>query len=190
MTVREALIEYMVDYKAEGKKAESTTQYTIDAHILPTFGDTRISDLESPAIRKWHRDLVTAPLRKRGGTMVEIDLDDPEVLRKRRASANRILTVLKAGLNFVFGNDYLHKEQNDLAWRRISAFKEVNPDPDDIRWLSVKELRRLANACPSDLRTLVEGASHTGARYGELRRLQVRDFANRAITIRYRVGKT
>ena len=46
------------------------------------------------------------------------------------------------------------------------------------------------NACAPDFRRLVQGALETGARYGELARLQVHDFNPDTGTVAIRVSKT
>ncbi|QHS51726.1 site-specific integrase [Edaphobacter sp. 12200R-103] len=100
----------------------------------------------------------------------EID-DDPETLRKRQASANRILTVLKAALNHACVE---RKVSTKAAWENVKAFR--NADAAKIRFLSVSELKAFIPVCETDFRRLVKGALVTGARYGELAAMFVEDF--------------
>jgi integrase len=82
----------------------------------------------------------------------EVD-DSPEAMRRRRSTANRVLTILKAALN------HAHREgrcASDDAWRTARAFREA--DAVKLRYLSDDESRRLTNACPADFRALVTGA--------------------------------
>ena len=90
--------------------------------------------------------------------------------RARRATANRILTVLKAALNLAFRDGHV---VTDEAWRRVRPFQKV--EAPRIRFLTDDEARRLVNACPEDLRQLVIAALLTGCRYGELTAMRVAD---------------
>ena len=86
---------------------DRTTAYDgrirFEKHILPVLGDTPLGELAADQIRNWHRELARSlPLtpRKRGGVQTrEVDFSDPEQVRRRRVSANRVLSILKAALN-------------------------------------------------------------------------------------------
>lgn len=97
--------------------------------------------------------------------------DDTETLRKRQASANRILTVLKAGLNHACVE---RKVSTKAAWENVKAFRNV--DAAKIRFLSADELKVFIPACESDFVKLAKGALLTGARCGELTGMFVEDF--------------
>jgi integrase len=116
-------------------------------------------------------------------TQTSLELD-PEAIRARRASANRTLTVLKAALNFAFQEERL---ASDVAWRRVKPFREV--DVPVMRFLLEHECVRLINSCDGGFRNLVQAALLTGCRYGELARLQVKDFNVIAGTIAVRQSK-
>src|SRR5262249_47902429 len=62
-------------------------------------------------------------------------------------------------------------------------------DPEHIRYLTLKESKRLINASESEFRPLVEAALSTGCRYGELCRLQVADFNEDAGALTIRKAK-
>ena len=53
-----------------------------------------------------------------------------------------------------------------------------------------QKAKRLINSCQGDFRALVHAALQTGARYGELARLQVADFNQEAGTLHVRKSKT
>jgi integrase len=95
----------------------------------------------------------------------------PEANRRRGATANRVLTILKAALNDAYQEGQIPINE---AWQRVKAFRKV--DSARIRYLTDDEARRLVNACPSDFRALVVGGLMTGCRYGELAALAVGDF--------------
>jgi integrase len=105
--------------------------------------------------------------------------------RARRASANRTLTTLKAALNRLWRDG---KVASDKAWRSVEPFESV--DAARVRYLTVAEAKRLLNAAGADFRKLVQGALITGARYGELTALQVRDFNLDSGTIAIRQSKS
>ena len=97
--------------------------------------------------------------------------DDEDARRARKASANRILTMLKAALNRAFNAGRI---SSDNAWRKVKPFKRV--DEAVVRYLSGAEARRLVNACAVDFGKLVQAALLTGCRYAELARLKCGDF--------------
>ena len=91
---------------------------------------------------------------------------------KRKATANRVFTSLKAALNRAWTDRT--DIPSDTAWRKAKPFKNV--DAPKVRYLTQAECIRLLNACPPDFRQLVRGGLLTGARYGALTRTQVRDY--------------
>jgi integrase len=110
--------------------------------------------------------------------------DDDDARRRRKATANRILTMLKAALNRAF---QAGRAASDQAWRRVKPFAKV--DEAVVRYLSADEVYRLVNACPPDLRRLVQAAILTGCRYSELARLRARDFNSDSGTLAVRLSK-
>ena len=88
--------------------------------------------------------------------------DDEDARRARKATANRILTMLKAALSRAFHAD---RVSSDAAWRKVKPFKRV--DEAVVRYLTTAEARRLVNACREDFRKLVLAALLTGCRYAE-----------------------
>lgn len=57
-------------------------------------------------------------------SMVRRDKDDPEVERRGKDTANRVLGMAKAALNRAFRDEDNHIP-SDSAWRRVVAFKDV-----------------------------------------------------------------
>jgi integrase len=140
-------------------------EHRIRKHILPSLGDMLVEDLSSDALRAWHNSMV------RTG-------EDPEIERKSKVSANRMLATLKSALNLAFREG---KVSNDAPWRRVQLFKNVIRART--RYLSIAECQRLINASDPDFRKLVRGALETGARYGELCRMVAGDFNPDAGTV-------
>ena len=175
-TVKDACDEYMQWIKSH-RKSYKSMRYSVDSLIVPELGHIKIAQLSTKRIRDWQEALSTKPPRKRSSKFekqqyYEIeDPDDPDYLRKRKASANRILSVLKAALNKAYQDG---KVPNDNAWRRVKPFRGV--EHPKVRYLNRLEIQRLCNACPPDFRRLVQAAIYTGCRYGELTRMVVSDY--------------
>jgi integrase len=187
-TVRAAVVDYLDWFRATGRKSIKETEASLNAFILPKLGDDEVAPLTAARLRKWHFELAAAPPRqrtKKGGKQNVRDVGgDPEAPRRRRATANRILTVLKAALNHAWREG---RVASDDAWRRVTPFREA--DAARVRYLDRNECRRLVNASPEPLRTIVRGALLSGARYSELARMHVADFHHDSGTLLVRTSK-
>lgn len=187
LTVRDAATAYL-GWFAEHRKSLVETKNAIEAHVLPTLGDVEVAKLTAAQVRKWHEGLAkqAARIRTRKGEEQRYKeaSDDHDAVRARRASANRVLTVLKAMLNKAHDDG---KVASDEAWERVKPFRGA--DAARVRYLSADECRRLLNSCPGDLRRLVRGALVAGARYGELCRMEVQDFNRDAGSLQVREAK-
>jgi integrase len=187
-TVRDALTDYLDWFRATGRKSINETEASVHAFILPQLGDDDVASLTPARLRKWHAEIAAAPprLRTRPGQKQNVrdTKGDAEAPRRRRATANRILTVLKAALNQAWREG---KAASDDPWRRVAPFREA--DAARIRYLDREECRRLVNASPEPLRTIVRGALLTGARYSELARMHVADFHRDSGTVLVRTSK-
>lgn len=175
LTVRTVMASY-VEYLEAHRKTANDVRHRAAAHINPTLGDVEIAALTTEMIRKWHLALAKTPARvrsERGQPQQHraLDPDNAEALRGRRASANRVLGMLKAACNRAFRDD---RVASDKAWRRVKPFENV--DRARLRFLTIAEAKRLINACDPEFRPLVQAALATGCRYGELCRMQVADF--------------
>jgi integrase len=174
LTVASSIDSY-VEFLEANRKSGREARYAADAFILPSLGKTKLDELTADQVRKWHAGLAKARARVRTakGTAQQFrDNDsDPDRVRRRKSTANRILTVLKAALNRSWRDGQI---ANDRAWRRVEPFKNV--ESARIRYLAIDEAKRLINAADDDFRRLVRGALETGARYGELCALTVADF--------------
>ena len=172
-TVQQAAERYLEWFK-DHRKSYRNTKIAVEAHILPAFGDKLVSDLKTREIKEWHERIAATPSRKRaikaGKQEFHGDPKTPDERRARKASANRMLTILKAILNKAYHDELV---QENTTWRRVKPFGNV--DEPIIRFLTEDECQRLINACSADLRMLVKAALFTGARYGELARLTIED---------------
>jgi integrase len=139
---------------------------------------------------EWHRGIAERPRywRSRPGgksNLAAFDRKDAEAVRRRRATANRVLTYLKAALNHAWRSGLV---PSDDAWRRVKPFKSV--DAPIIRYLSHDEIKRLLNSCQGAFHDLVHLALLTGCRYGELRQLKITDYNPDVGTLMIRHGKS
>ena len=188
-TVAEALADYRADYLRRGGKAADRLDWSSAAWIGPELGTIVLDRLTKARIIGWHQKIAETPPRLRtkvGAAQRHRGADaSAEGVRRRRSTANRVLTILKAMLN------YSHREgrcASDDAWRTVRAFREA--DAARLRYLSDDESRRLTNACPPDFRALVTAALLTGCRYGELTVMTVDDFNADGGTLCVRISKS
>jgi integrase len=191
-TVRDAIADYL-DWLACHRKTTRDSKYRADALILPDLGDLYVDRLSAARLRKWQEGLATAAARLRrsaeevaSGKIKGRDAhpNDVEAIRRRRSTANRTLTILKAALNHAWREG---KALSDDAWRRVRPFPEA--DAARVRSLTTDEARRLLNACRQDFRNIVEAALLTGARCGELAAMTISDFNPNSGTVHIRTSK-
>jgi len=158
-------------------------------HILPHLGDIEVAALSSADVTKWHRQLAQSPAFVRSAAVDKprrrAPAETPDEKRARKVTANKQLTLLKAALNHAFRAGLAN---NDKAWRSVAPFKKV--EFAKTIYFTKDECPRLVNACPADFRLLVQGALHSGCRYGELAALVVSDFDPQASGITVRESKS
>jgi integrase len=173
------------------RKTGDDARYKINALILPKLGQAQCERLTTAEIQEWLRDLAASPARLRAKKNAkkprfrEFNKSDGDAIRRRRATANRTLTILKAALNHAWREG---KIPSDDAWRRVEPFEGA--DAARVRYLTVDEAKRLLNACDPDFRRLAQTALVTGARYGELTALRTSDFNPDSGTIHVRTSKS
>jgi integrase len=188
LTVRDALTRY-VEYKRALGQPVSDVLSRGGVHILPSLGDLVVSELTAEQLRRWLAAMAAAPAQSRpkaGKPQFKPAPATDEAIRARRASANRVLTMLKAALNHAF--DEGHVPNRDAWGRKLKPFREV--EVARIHYLNVNEAQRLINASDEDFRPLVRAALETGCRYGELVCLEVQDFNPDAGTVTIRKSKS
>jgi len=187
-TVADALREYFADRERRGHKSVQKDQYSANALIVPELGNIAVNKLSKLRIEQWQEGVVNAGARVRTpnhGPQQFRASEDAEDRRKRRASCNRVLAILKAALNLAYHNG---RAPIADAWQQVKNYHNVAVAR--LRYLSDDESRRLINACNSDFRDLVTAALLTGCRYSELARLVVEDFHPDAGTIHIRTSKS
>lgn len=197
-----SVIAYYIEHQLAGKGSEAMTKLWVARHITDSIGAKLVTALDADALRRWHRQLASKPPAKRKLVQPEncpkkryseadpakaFDPTDPTQVRARKSTANRILTIVKAALNFAWRNDKLPADLPSY-WAKVEPFA-LGEDPPP-RMLEQSEITRLLNAAPPALRELLTGALMTGARYGELCGLQVRDYSSEHATVRIYQSKT
>jgi integrase len=189
-TVKDAVDDYLAEVEAEKPAAaHKGAKYVFDAFITPDLGSIQIDKLTPDRLTRWRNKIANQPKRVRTKlTATEIATkptpDDEDARRARKASANRILTMLKAALNRAFNAGRI---SSDLAWRKVKPFKRV--DEAVVRYLSAAEARKLVKACPKDFRKMVQAALLTGCRYAELARLKCENYNADSGTLAIRLSK-
>lgn len=178
-TVADAIGRY-VAWLRENRATANDAEIRAQIHILPKLGAAKLVELTTDDINAWMTTMAAAPARLRGKNQKR-PATTKEDKRARRASANRVLTYLKAALNMAFRDGLV---ANDTAWRRVKPFDKTNAARPG--HLTKAECKRLINAADaaSGFRDLVTAALLSGARYSELRALQVRDFVNGKLHVR------
>jgi integrase len=188
-TVADALAAYFERYVRRGGKALGHMQSTARTYISPVLGEIQVTKLTRRQLEQWHDAIThTAPrVRSRPGLGQQFrrHRSDDEGLRRRRATANRVLTILKAALNQAHHDGRVPTAD---AWAPVKAYRGV--DSARLRYLSDDEARRLVNACLADFRLLVTAALLTGCRFRELADLRTEDFNSDAGTITIRTSKS
>lgn len=177
ITVNDALDQYLAAREAEGMKSIDDTRRRANHHIRPVLGRFAVADLTVAQISRWRDGIANSPKQLRTGKFAEkrnvavTDLSDPEVRRRRRDTANRNLTILKAALNWAHEHQLV---KDDTAWRLTKPYRGTTSAR--VRFLAGDEQKALLSKCDGELKNLTASALVTGARFGELSRLNVADF--------------
>jgi integrase len=179
LTVRAVCEDYLLFLEGHRKSA-ADARWRCEALIYPVLGDLGAEKLDTDTLTRWQAGLVASPARNQPGG----GADDAERVRRRKASANRVWAILHGALN----RAVKQKKLKNTEWRGLETFSKVNVAR--LQFLSLDECRRLVNACDADFRLVVRAGLLTGARYGELCALLVRDFDADAGTVLLRITKS
>jgi integrase len=176
-TVAQAMEDYITERERVKRKSFARTRTIIAAHILPTLGSLDVNKLTHGKLKTWRDSLQTAAPRLRSKlgkpqAFREFDATDEDAVRARQATANRVLTTLKAALNYAHGET--HRIGSNTAWINVKPFRNV--DVPKVRFLTPQEAQSLVGACAPDFALLVQAAFLTGCRYGELKAMEVAAF--------------
>lgn len=181
-----AVMQPYIDEHLAGKGSQSVTRQQHRLHIESGIGRLRVTECDAPTLRKWHKAMASKARTIRGKPQ-PFDQTDPTQVRARRATANRVLTMVKAALNMAWKDDRLPADL-PTYWMKVDPFA-LGEDPEP-RMLEADEITRLLNAADRDLRELLQGALMTGARRGELLALRVQHYDPDTQTVRIYQSKT
>jgi integrase len=174
-TVADALNAYFKYGEQRGMKGLKQAVQSANARIIPILGNLEVARLTRKRIEIWLEFLAKSPklLRAKKGQpqAYAAPPQTEDEKRARKDTANRILTILKAALNFASDRRLTNAEP---CWQQVKPYRGTTSAR--IRFLQPNEATRLVNACNSDFRDLVRAALLTGARYSELIRLQCKDY--------------
>jgi integrase len=156
--------------------SKANSKGNLDHHILPALGHIEVAKLKRQEVQEWLQRLPTKPpvrhqrhkestkaLPPSKRSKVKFDPNDPETIRKRRDTANRIFNDLSALLTMAYENGHCESKR---AWDTVSKFENVARAKNE--YFSVEEARAFLAACEPDFRKLVRGGLATGCRYMEL----------------------
>jgi integrase len=183
-TVVRCLADYFKAREERGDKSVEDDRRKAVALIEPTLGAVEVAKLTKKRVARWLADLAAAAPRIRSAKGEPQRFRSSSDPRARRATANRILGILKGALNRAYEEG---RVPHDEAWRTVKAFKAASASR--VRILTDDEMRRLLNASAPDFRELATAAFCTGARYSELARLVVEDFNADTGTVHIRFSK-
>ncbi len=186
VTLNLVMEKYISDH-LERKGSQDMTRQVWKRHIEDGIGKKLVTGLDDGDLRRWQKALIAkAPTIR--GKVQPFDPNNPEDVRKRKSTTNRSLTMIKAALNWARGEGKLIPASVPTWWRDVKPFANGEELPP--KMLDTSEVKRLLNAAPEDLRTLLQGALMTGARRGELFSLRCRAYDPDTQTLRIYQHKT
>jgi len=175
LTVRMAAKTYLDVLTGRNLRTAADTAGRLEKHFLPKFGTQLVTTLTKTKLDGWLNSMIKTS-------------DDPEVVRRSKDSANRVLSMVKALLNHAV-QDPANRISDDSAWRLVKPFHGVSK-PRDIRY-TADEVHRLIDSAPDkETANIIRGYYLTGARYGELAEARIGHFDAGNGSLRINVGKT
>lgn len=187
-TVGHALAEY-VEWKRTFA-AKSTFQALLpmlNIYVYPRLGTIPVVDLAADDIRHLMEYVVSTPTMayfRRYGFSFNPAIMDAETRRRRRNTANHVLSILKGALNLAWEQG---KIADDRPWRRVPNFKAVRRARID--FLTRDECRDLIVACNPVFRPIVMALLYTGCRISELMDLQAEDVSRVRMAVHIKKSK-
>ena len=175
--VSDAWALYLEDCRRRGVKRLDRMECAWRVHIEPEFGRVEVEKLTQTRLEKWHSAMADSAPRRRAKKFAEKVAEGSkpktaEEKRKRKATANRVLTILKSALNLAKRKRKVSSPAEN--WREVQPFG--NADAPRVRFLNLEEQARLVNACEPAFRRLVQAGLFTGGRFGELAAIRAVDF--------------
>ena len=176
-TVKEACEAYVTTLKNEGRASTAKDAEGRFKRLIydATIGSLALDKLRTSHISKWMNDQIDD----------DEDADDEDI-RKSKDSANRNLATFKAALNLALRNRLV---ATDAGWATVQAFPKVGASRKDA-FLDMEQRKALLKGCPEDLAIFATAALLTGARPGELAKLDAGNFdkARGMLTLKGKTG--
>ncbi|MBP0627741.1 tyrosine-type recombinase/integrase [Cupriavidus sp. AcVe19-1a] len=160
-------------------EAERMFAYNVLSHPIAARALDRLTVEE---FRAWLHGLVNSRLPD---DYDPDDYDAPEILRRTRSTANRIIGVVRAALNQAYTDG---RVDSDRAWRSEGKFEKVDGTRKTL--LTAAQVETLIKAAEPDMAVFLKGLWLTAFRVGELARLRVRDFVPETRTVEIKLSKT
>lgn len=194
-TVREAVGDYL-EFLRSHRKSAADAEIKFKAYVLPQIGDLRVANLRPRDFQAWLGWAMKRQARRKPRTQARPSkrahkplsaarasqeakkVEADELNRRRKATVNRVIAMLKACLNHAHAHQRVPSRD---GWAQLKKFRAV--DPARLRWLTIEESKRLLNACNLDFRVLAQAGLLTGCREGELLAVRGRDFDARSETL-------
>jgi integrase len=175
ITVGKAVENYLAQLESKNARTARDTRQRLTKHFLPTFAERLLASVTKTQLEIWLSSLVAKS-------------PDPELVRRSKDTANRVLSMVKAAFNHAL-RDPSNGIKDDMPWRLVSPYKAVGR-PRDVHFSIEQAHALIASTNEPCFRNLVIAGFITGARYGELAACKVRDFLSDAGAIKIRTGKT
>jgi integrase len=174
-TVGDAVERYVEALRADRPAGAADAEQRAECSILPKLGKVTLAALTADDITRWRDQMVRSAAYEGSKAKQHAAPAGAERFRQRRSTANRVWGILRAALNKAHRDGLV---ESDKGWKGVRNLRDASGAR--VRFLTVQESQRLLNAADreSGFRDLVHAALLTGARYGELARLQVRDVQN------------
>ena len=128
LTVTDAMGDYIADRERRGRDIADVT-YRAQAHVIPALGTVLLTKLTAPMLERFLHDTANKPPIRRSAMYSkvvrfaeDVDMDEPEVRRRRQASANRIWSDFRAALNRAYRGGWIDRR----PWTRVQIFRSTD----------------------------------------------------------------
>jgi integrase len=195
-TVADAAADWLSKWEGS-ERSKATSEANVRLHILPVLGGISLEELKQEKIENWLHELAATPpfrvqererstkrLSPSRVSKIIYDPSDPETIRKRKDSANRVFNDLRALLNAAPSD----KISTDKEWRKIKKLQGASKASSE--GLSPEEAKQFIAVCPPDFKLLVQAALITACRYTDLCQMKVNQYVERFHALEVRQNKT
>ncbi|WP_335987029.1 tyrosine-type recombinase/integrase [Spongiibacter tropicus] len=172
---------YYVETGLKGRpKAQADAKGSLNRNVLnDDIAGIKLSDLRKKHLKEWMQRTVDGILER-----VKADNDDPEAIRRARATTNRAFRILRAALNLGYSDGLC---SSNVAWSKGIAFEGTTRGRTT--YLTEAQTDAWYKATPEPLRAFIQGLGLTAARPGELAEARVNDFDAAAGELTLKIGK-